>query len=100
MVESAAVRDIIEGKYVIPNLYNNIAYCVSYTIHARSTSLRLSQFTQISGIQLFVTVCSHEGRTNRASSPRIRWKDEKKIYPAVAVAEEDAKFPAAAANKA
>ena len=46
---------------------------------------------------LVVRVRSREGRRNRAPPPRVRWKDGKKVNPAVAAAE-DAK--AAAAGKA
>jgi ribosomal protein S26 len=35
-----------------------------------------------------VRVRSREGRRNRAPPPRIRWKDGKKVNPAVAAAEE------------
>jgi small subunit ribosomal protein S26e len=45
-----------------------------------------------------VRVRSREGRRNRAPPPRVRWKDGKKVNPAVAAAE-DAKA-AAAAGKA
>ena len=46
-----------------------------------------------------VRVRSREGRRNRAPPPRVRWKDGKKVNPAVAAAE-DAKAAAAAAPKA
>ena len=35
-----------------------------------------------------VRVRSREGRRNRAPPPRVRWKDGKKVNPAVAAAEE------------
>lgn len=46
-----------------------------------------------------VRVRSREGRRNRAPPPRIRWKDGKKVNPAVAAAE-DAKAAAAGGAKA
>ena len=49
--------------------------------------------------RLVVRVRSREGRRNRAPPPRVRWKDGKKVNPAVAAAE-DAKVAAAAAGKA
>ena len=44
-----------------------------------------------------VRVRSTEGRRNRAPPPRVRWKDGKKVNPAVAAAE-DAKAATAAAK--
>jgi small subunit ribosomal protein S26e len=44
---------------------------------------------------LVVRVRSREGRRNRAPPPRVRWKDGKKVNPAVAAAE-DAKRAAGA----
>ena len=35
-----------------------------------------------------VRVRSREGRRNRAPPPRVRWKDGKKVNPAVAAAED------------
>ncbi|KAF4597965.1 40S ribosomal protein S26 [Pleurotus pulmonarius] len=82
MVESAAVRDISEAsayaQYTLPKLYIKIQDIIFETV---------------------VRVRSREGRRNRAPPPRVRWKDGKKVNPAVAAAE-DAKAAAAAAGKA
>jgi len=46
---------------------------------------------------IVVRVRSREGRRNRAPPPRVRWKDGKKVNPAVAAAE-DAKAAAGGAK--
>ena len=124
MVESAAVRDISEAsiypgefplilfitsyyllgnvflEYTIPKLYIKIAYCVSCAIHSHGES---SRFTVLClSLLIFwnptvVRVRSREGRRNRAPPPRVRWKDGKKVNPAVAAAE-DAKAAAGTAK--
>ena len=48
-------------------------------------------------LHVVVRVRSREGRRNRAPPPRVRWKDGKKVNPAVAAAE-DAKAAAAGAK--
>lgn len=58
--------------------------------------LLLSQIIAANLIRLTVVrVRSREGRRNRAPPPRVRWKDGKKVNPAVAAAE-DAKAAAKA----
>ncbi|KAH0834788.1 ribosomal protein S26e-domain-containing protein, partial [Lanmaoa asiatica] len=100
MVESAAVRDISEGEqYVIPKLYIKIAYCVSCAIHSHGETPRDPSAMSLMLVTSVVRVRSREGRRNRAPPPRIRWKDGKKVNPAVAAAE-DAKAAAAGAGKA
>jgi ribosomal protein S26 len=46
---------------------------------------------------IVVRVRSREGRRNRAPPPRVRWKDGKKVNPAVAAAEDAKKAAAPAA---
>lgn len=117
MVESAAVRDISEAsvyqgeqrtnslfstftdqfrfsEYVIPKLYIKIAYCVSCAIHSHGKQPLHLTGTSLTHTFLVVRVRSREGRRNRAPPPRVRWKDGKKVNPAVAAAE-DAKVAAA-----
>ncbi|KAJ3878408.1 ribosomal protein S26e-domain-containing protein, partial [Lentinula edodes] len=100
MVESVAVMDIsgalvYSGKstrdlvclpinltgfhfteYTVPKLYIKIAYCVSCAIRSHVVRVR-----------------SREGHHDRAPPPRVRWKNGKKVNPAVAAAE-DAKAAA------
>jgi small subunit ribosomal protein S26e len=59
----------------------------------------LSYHQAWANLALVVRVRSREGRRNRAPPPRVRWKDGKKVNPAVAAAE-DAKAAAAGGPKA
>jgi len=111
MVESAAVRDIGEASvylgvywrrcvrivsdsltdYVVPKLYLKIAYCVSCAIHSHGALLKTVPWLKEKLMVFLVSVVrvrSTTGRRNRAPPPRVRWKDGKKVNPAVAAAEE------------
>lgn len=121
MVESAAVRDISEAS-VYPGMsrpvfhmkladplhrvcYPEIVHqncvlrilCYSFTRCVYSSDGCL--WTINHRFSSVVRVRSREGRRNRAPPPRIRWKDGKKVNPAVAAAE-DAKAAAGTAGKA
>ncbi|KAG8902234.1 40S ribosomal protein S26 [Tulasnella sp. 403] len=94
MVESAAIRDISDAsaysEYAIPKLYLKIAYCVSCAIHSHGeipAPFSGKALGPPSGF-VVVRVRSREGRKNRNPPPRIRYKDGKKVNPAVAAAGE------------
>ena len=117
MVESAAVRDISEASvyqgafsFIFFSFVHQFTF-VQSTLSLSSTSklrtVSRAPFTrtvrpcnaQITDVQRLictsvVRVRSREGRRNRAPPPRVRWKDGKKVNPAVAAAE-DAKAAAA-----
>ena len=79
------------AEYVVPKLYIKIAYCVSCAIHSHGAYIRRMSPPDRELINIFssvVRVRSREGRRNRAPPPRVRWKDGKKVNPAVAAAEE------------
>lgn len=87
----------MSAEYVIPKLYIKIVYCVSCAIHSHGALLLCWPAESLLKAYLVVRVRSREGRRNRAPPPRIRWKDGKKVNPAV-VAAEDAKAAAGAAK--
>lgn len=119
MVESAAVRDIQDatvypGKTVhafanwamLSTIQQNTPSrnCTSksHTVYRAPSTHMASSFYLIilrAGLTFHlltvVRVRSREGRRNRAPPPRVRFKDGKKVNPAVAAAE-DAKANAAA----
>ena len=80
-------------EYVIPKLYIKIAYCVSCAIHSHGALHPPCKYIPYIDLSIYpchsvVRVRSREGRRNRAPPPRVRWKDGKKVNPAVAAAEE------------
>ena len=115
MVESAAVRDISEAS-VYPGAFlngsrtslkahpSNHVHRIRYpqALHQnRILRLVCHSLARYVGFPSFssqkrphfhftavVRVRSREGRRNRAPPPRVRWKDGKKVNPAVAAAEE------------
>lgn len=64
---------------------------------AISLAVVLTLFSDYGFFFAVVRVRSREGRRNRAPPPRVRWKDGKKVNPAV-VAAEETKAAAAAAK--
>ena len=80
------------ADYVVPKLYLKIAYCVSCAIHSHGAFLDAASMYDREAHRFFfgsvVRVRSRTGRRNRAPPPRVRWKDGKKVNPAVAAAEE------------
>jgi small subunit ribosomal protein S26e len=125
MVEVAAVRDISDASVYqgnglslsIPHFDSQkplqeyaiaTLYIKSHTAsHARSI-LTVNHYTFFQYSFSYFAHCpfvlppvvrvrSREGRQNRAPPPCLRWKDGKKVYPAVAAAE-DAKAAEAAAK--
>ena len=124
MVESAAVRDISEAS-IYPGVWlHRIYHMYMYTDYAcrvrRPEAVHQNRILcllrhplawcvysnpyppdqeLINVYSSVVRVRSREGRRNRAPPPRVRWKDGKKVNPAV-VAAEEAKAKAAAAGTA
>lgn len=92
-LQSYRVRDpqAVHQNRLLCLVRHPLARCVSlFPYPSRVRSL-------IGSIRLYLSVVrvrSREGRRNRAPPPRIRWKDGKKVNPAVAAAE-DAKAAAA-----
>ncbi|KAL7415192.1 putative component of the small ribosomal subunit [Mrakia frigida] len=79
IVESAAVRDLSEAsvypEYVLPKLYHKIQHCISCAIHSKIVRVRASDPK------------APNSRHNRAPPVRARFKDGKRINPAVEAAQ-------------
>jgi small subunit ribosomal protein S26e len=88
----ALLMPLITGaaEYVLPKLYIKIAYCVSCAIHSHGVYYSYVYMARRRLYRDFIVVRvrSREGRRNRAPPPRVRWKDGKKVNPAVVAAEE------------
>ena len=79
-----------DGIQRFRKMYLKLQYCVSCAIHGKIVrySNRYWFSPHLSRLTCSTRVRSREGRRNRAPPPRVRWKDGKKVNPAVAAAEE------------
>ncbi len=75
-------------------IHQNRVLCIVRYPFSWCVSLSFGPFYLTLMSRVVVRVRSREGRRNRAPPPRVRWKDGKKVNPAVAAAE-DAKAQAA-----